>query len=91
MACPVVAGIAALALEYYPTLTAKQLKDIIEKSAVVCKEEVKVPGTDDKKMLNELSRTGAFANAYEAIIMADAVNAANKEKTTKPVVKKATK
>jgi len=91
MACPVVAGIAALALEYYPSLTARQLKDIIEKSAVVCKEEVKVPGTDDKKMLNELSRTGAFANAYEAIIMADAVNAANKEKTTKPVVKKATK
>ena len=91
MACPVVAGIAALALEYYPTLTAKQLKDIIEKSAVACKEEVKVPGTDDKTMLNELSRTGAFANAYEAIKMADAVNAANKVKTTKPVVKKATK
>jgi subtilisin family serine protease len=91
MACPVVAGIAALALEYYPTLTAKQLKDIIEKSAVVCKEEVKVPGTDDKKMLNELSRTGAFANAFEAVKMADAVNAANKIKTTKPVAKKATK
>jgi len=91
MACPVVAGIAALALEYYPTLTAKQLKDIIEKSAVVCKEEVKVPGTDDKKMLNELSRTGAFANAFEAVKMADAINAANKIKTTKPVVKKATK
>ena len=91
MACPVVAGIAALALEYYPTLTAKQLKDIIEKSAVVCKEEVKVPGTDDKKMLNELSRTGAFANAFEAVKMADAISAANKIKTTKPVVKKATK
>ena len=91
MACPVVAGIAALALEYFPTLTAKQLKDIIEKSAVVCKEEVKVPGTDDKKMLNELSRTGAFANAFEAVKMADAINAANKIKTTKPVVKKATK
>jgi subtilisin family serine protease len=93
MACPVVAGIAALALEYYPTLTAKQLKDIIEKSAVVCKEEVKVPGTDDKKMLNELSRTGAFANAYEAVKMADAVHATNKVKTTAPAktVKKATK
>jgi subtilisin family serine protease len=91
MACPVVAGIAALTLEYYPTLTAKQLKNIIEKSAVVCNEEVKVPGTDDKKMLSELSRTGAFANAYEAVKMADAVNAANKVKTTKPVAKKATK
>ncbi len=30
MACPVVAGIAALVLEYYPTLSAQQLKYVIE-------------------------------------------------------------
>jgi hypothetical protein len=73
MACPVVAGIAALLLEYYPTLSALQLKMIIEKSAVVCTEEVKKPGTDEKVKLSELSRTGAFANAFEAIKMADAI------------------
>ena len=70
MACPVVAGIAALVLEYYPTLTAQQLKSIIEKSAVVAKTDVNIPGTSDKISLAELSRTGAVANAYEAIKMA---------------------
>ncbi len=73
MACPVVAGIAALVLEYYPTLTAQQLKSIIEKSAVVAKTDVNIPGTSDKISLAELSRTGAVANAYEAIKMAAAM------------------
>ncbi len=73
MACPVVAGIAALVLEYYPTLTAQQLKSIIEKSAVVAKTDVSIPGTSDKISLAELSRTGAVANAYEAIKMAAAM------------------
>lgn len=77
MACPVVAGIAALVLEYYPYLTAQQLKMIIEKSAVVATEKVKKPGTKDEVELSDLSRTGAFANAYEAIKMAS---------TIKPVV-----
>ncbi len=73
MACPVVAGIAALVLEYYPTLTAQQLKSIIEKSAIVAKTDVNIPGTSDKINLAELSRTGAVANAYEAIKMAAAM------------------
>jgi hypothetical protein len=73
MACPVVAGIAALLLEHYPTLSAVQLKMIIEKSAVVCTEEVKKPGTDEKVKLSELSRTGAFVNAFEAVKMADGI------------------
>jgi len=73
MACPVVAGIAALVLEYYPTLTAQQLKSIIEKSAVVSTTDVNIPGTSDKISLAELSRTGAVANAYEAIKMAAAM------------------
>ncbi|HMC98680.1 MAG TPA: S8 family serine peptidase, partial [Ferruginibacter sp.] len=34
MACPLVAGIAALTLEYFPNLSARQLKYVIEKSAV---------------------------------------------------------
>ncbi len=74
MACPVVAGIASLLLEYYPALTAKQLKEIIEKSAVLAKEDVNIPGTKTKTALSELSRTGAFANAFEAIKMADEIS-----------------
>jgi subtilisin family serine protease len=78
MACPVVAGIAALLLEYYPTLTSTELKMIIEKSAVVCTQEVNKPGTDEKVKLNELSKTGAFANAFEAVKMADGITKSKK-------------
>ncbi len=67
MACPVVAGIAALLLEYYPNLTAVQLKEAIEKSAVAPKEKVNNPETKEKVSLSELSKTGGFVNAYEAM------------------------
>ena len=67
MACPVVAGTAALLLEYYPNLTALQLKEAIEKSAVIPKEKVYNPETKEKVSLSELSKTGGFLNAYEAM------------------------
>ena len=67
MACPVVAGTAALLLQYYPTLTALQLKEAIEKSAVAPKEKVNNPETKEKVSLSELSKTGGFVNAYEAM------------------------
>lgn len=67
MACPVVSGIAALVWSHYPNLTAKQVKEVIEKSAVVSTEDVKKPGTDEMISLSKLCRTGAFANAYEAV------------------------
>lgn len=86
MACPVVAGIAALIMEYYPMLSSIQVKNIIEKSVTVCTEEVKKPGTEDKVMLSDLSKTGGFVNAYEAVKLADVTAA--KIKTTTPVKKK---
>ena len=46
MACPVVAGVAALILEYFPDLSAEQLKYVIEKSATPLNEKVKLPGTE---------------------------------------------
>ena len=67
MACPVVAGTAALLLQYYPNLTALQLKEAIEKSAVAPKEKVNNPETKEKVSLSELSKTGGFVNAYEAM------------------------
>lgn len=74
MACPVVAGVASLILQYYPKLSAEQVKYVIEKSAVVSKELVNKPGTDDKVLLSDLSRTGGFVNAYEAIKLADQIS-----------------
>jgi cell wall-associated protease len=83
MACPVVAGIAALLLEYYPKLTAVQLKEAIEKSAVVSNEKVNNPETKEKVLLSTLSKTGGFVNAYEAVKYAGNMQIGN---TQKPVV-----
>ena len=84
MACPVVAGIAALTLQYYPTLTAKQLKYVIEKSAQQPKEKVTKPGSDEKVQLSEISKTGGIVNAYEAVKLAATLVGENKETLPKP-------
>ncbi|UAY53167.1 S8 family serine peptidase [Ferruginibacter albus] len=96
MAAPVVAGIAALVLEYYPTLTAQQLKYVIEKSAVKPAEKVDIPGTDSLVNLSDISKTGGIVNAYEAIKLAATLkgerNSATAPVTTKPkAVKPVTK
>lgn len=70
MACPVVSGIAALILQYYPTLSPQQVKYVIENSTVAPKEKVKKPGTDEMVELSEISKTGGVVNAYEAIKLA---------------------
>ena len=74
MAAPMVAGIAALIRQTYPNLTAEQTKDIILKSAIPCKEKVLIPGSKKKTKLSELCRTGAIANAYEAMVLAEKVS-----------------
>jgi len=70
MACPLVAGIAALTLEYFPTLSAKQLKYVIEKSAQQPPVKVTKPGTDETVNMGELAKTGGIVNAYEALKLA---------------------
>jgi cell wall-associated protease len=86
MACPVVAGIAALTLQYYPNLSAKQLKYVIEKSAIAPDIKVKKPGTDETVNLSELSKTGGIANAYEALKLASTLK--GERKTTQTVLPK---
>jgi cell wall-associated protease len=78
MASPVVAGLAALLLEYYPTLSARQLKMVIEKSAVPLKDSVRHPGTGEKVLLSDLSRTGGIINAYEAVKLAATIKGERK-------------
>ncbi len=70
MAAPVVSGVAALLLQYNPTLSARQLKMIIEKTAVVSKEKVRKPGADEQVEFNQLSKTGGFVNAEAALKLA---------------------
>lgn len=88
MACPLVAGIAALTLEYFPNLSAKQLKYVIEKSAVAPAENVNKPGTDEKVPMSELSKTGGIVNAYEALKLAATLSGENKQELPKPKMKK---
>ncbi|MBD0331717.1 MAG: S8 family peptidase [Chitinophagaceae bacterium] len=75
MASPVVAGVAALLLEYFPTLTPHQIKYIIEKSAVPITSKAKTPGSDKAILLADMSKTGGIVNAYEAIKLAQTFTA----------------
>jgi len=83
MACPVVAGVAALVLEYFPDLSAEQVKYVIDKSATPIKDKVILPGTqkspggsDNPEMisLSDISITGGEVNAYEAVKLASTLN-----------------
>ncbi len=75
---PIVAGIAALILEYFPNLSAQQLKYAIEKSVIKPAELVKNPETGDWVSLSELCRTGGMVNAYEAVKLASTIKGERK-------------
>jgi cell wall-associated protease len=71
-ASPITAGIAALVLEYYPNLSAKQLKQVILESATpLTGTMVLKPGSKtDKVDFTTLSKTGGVVNAYRALVAA---------------------
>ncbi|MEL7147458.1 MAG: S8 family peptidase [Bacteroidota bacterium] len=71
MAAPVVSGVAALVLNYYPDLTATQLKEVLLASATDYKKtKVYIPGDDEERLktkFKKLSVTGKVINAYSAL------------------------
>ncbi|MGF7040190.1 S8 family serine peptidase [Mucilaginibacter lappiensis] len=69
---PITAGIAALVLEYYPTLSSKQLKQVILQSATpLTGTMVLKPGSKTIKVdFASLSKTGGIVNAYKALQIA---------------------
>ncbi len=71
-ASPITAGLAALLLEYYPHLSARQLKQIILQSAkpLTGKMVLKPGSTTDKVDFSTLSKTGGIINAYQAFLIA---------------------
>ena len=83
MAAPVVSGIAALVMSYYPDLSAKKVKKIIEKTATDLSDAVVyLPGSGqldengdespkEDVSFEELSKTAGLINAYNALKMAD--------------------
>ena len=87
MASPVVAGLAAFIMEYYPNLSARQVKMVIEKSAQKPADKVKNPGNDEMVNLEELSRSGGIINAYEAIKLAATIKGERRPSPVKPSTK----
>ncbi|MBC7874096.1 MAG: S8 family peptidase [Ferruginibacter sp.] len=85
MASPVVAGLAAFILEYYPNLSAAQVKMVIEKSAGKLTDKVKNPETGDMVALSDISMSGGLVNAYEAIKLASTIKGERKPAPAKPV------
>ncbi len=80
MATPVVAGIAALILEYYPSLNVNQIKDIIIKSVTSFKGKiVNKPGTYGKVKVDfaKLCVSGGVVNAYKALQLAKKITKGN--------------
>jgi len=73
MAAPVVSGIAALIMAYYPSFSAAEVKAIILDSATSYKgQQVLLPGSEDDEFIDfgKLSLTGAVVNAVEALKLA---------------------
>ncbi|MBA2499848.1 MAG: S8 family serine peptidase [Chitinophagaceae bacterium] len=83
MASPVVAGVAAFILSYYPELSAKQVKYVIEKTAGNPGEKINKPGTEDLVDFSEISKNGGIVNAYEAIKLASTLKGERKTTTVK--------
>lgn len=72
MAAPMVSGVAALIMAYYPDLSTSQVQDIIF-STVTSYEDVYVtrPGGSDAVPFGRLSRTGGLVNAHDALKRAE--------------------
>ncbi len=77
MAAPVVSGVAALVMAYYPNLSADQVREILLKSSIKLKKmPVSRPGEDPASSeaevkFKELSITGGLVNAYRALELAE--------------------
>lgn len=73
MAAPVVSGLAALIMAYYPEFSANEVKEILMSSvASYADQMVTQPGTESTLIaFGELSRTGGIINAYEALRLAE--------------------
>ncbi|MCX6230232.1 MAG: S8 family serine peptidase [Bacteroidetes bacterium] len=75
-AAPVVTGIAALVLSYYPELSPQDLKEILlESSLNLKKQEVLIPDLKNKERkkvsFGKLSKCGGIVNAYNALKKAE--------------------
>lgn len=73
MASPVVAGVAALIMAYYPELTAVQVKNILMETSTKPNTMVNRPGSESLVPFSSLSVSGGIVNAYEALKRAEEI------------------
>ena len=74
MSTPIVTGLVALIRSYYPDLTGKQVKKIIEESAFKPNSmapNIKPGSKEERVPFSILSKTGGIINAYAAVFSAD--------------------
>lgn len=70
MAAPMVAGVGALLISYFPTLNAHEIKDIMLKSVTPFKgTKHLLPGSEELVDFGTLSVTGGVINVYNAVKM----------------------
>ncbi len=82
MASPAAAGVAAIIRSYYPELSAKQVKAIMEKSVVPQDGEVYKPGTTEKVKFSDLCVSGGIVSAAQAVALAEKTKAKPNKKAT---------
>ncbi len=70
MSAPVVTGVAALLMSYFPQLSMRQVKTILIKSAYRPKQVVNRPQTKIPVPFSSLSVSGGVVNAYRAVKLA---------------------
>ncbi|WP_373061627.1 S8 family serine peptidase [Gemmatimonas sp.] len=71
MAAPVVSGVAALLMAYFPELTAMQVREIVLESVRKLPDlDVRRPGDGSRVKFATLSRTGGVIDAYAAVQLA---------------------
>ncbi|WP_129714550.1 S8 family peptidase [Pedobacter sp. SYP-B3415] len=73
MASPVVAGLSALILSYYPKLTPAQVREILMKSVVKVNHKVKYKNERDETVrvpFADICVSGGVVNAYQALKLA---------------------
>ncbi len=70
MASPCVAGVAAIIREYFPTLTAKQVKELLMESVTKPTFQVAMPGYDKMVTYSDLCISGGIVDAYAAVQLA---------------------
>jgi subtilisin family serine protease len=88
MAAPIVTGIAALLRSYFPSLTAIQTKEIIEKTVIKPNLDNAITVTigkkakEEKLKLKDACSTGGIVNAAAAVELAFKIDAENRSKSS---------